>query len=256
MDNFEFEDFIIIKKCLGTLAKNVRIVGGHDGNIQTHPFMVSFKYVGDYKIICGGSIISNKHILTSAQCVRTIYGDVRYVRVYSGIAPLEGIAGNENEIENAYIHPGFTAKHNGDEMFLHDIAVVKLKHFIVFNEIQNAIDLLDRDVTDNDSGFIFGWGSMSHPTPSYPIQMQKARMHVVSQTFCASLVGFHLFHCQFCTYNQLGIGPCLGDSGGPLVIDGKIAGIISVSVPCAQGAPDIYVRVYNYIGFIRDMMNI
>ncbi|XP_011504808.1 PREDICTED: chymotrypsin-2-like [Ceratosolen solmsi marchali] len=238
----------------GTLAKDVRIIGGEDGNVRTHPFLVSFKYLDDFKAICGGSIISNKHILTSAQCARNVNTDAQYIRVYSGIALLEGNAGNANEIDTVFIHPAFTAEHNRDEMYLHDIAVIKVKDVFEFNELQSAIELLDRDVTDNDSGFIFGWGSMSHPTPTYPIQMQKAEVRIISLRLCMSLLAFHLYDCQICAYNQLGIGPCLGDSGGPLVIDGKIAGIISVSIPCAQGVPDIYVRTHYYIDFIRHMM--
>ncbi|XP_011504645.1 PREDICTED: chymotrypsin-1-like isoform X2 [Ceratosolen solmsi marchali] len=238
----------------GALARNVRIIGGHSASVRTYPFMAFFKCINDDKIFCGGSIISNKHILTAAQCVNVGMDYYSQIKVYTGMVS-ELFPGNVHDIDHVFTHPGFTAERTPDKVFTHDIAVVKLKGLIELNEIQNVIELPARDVADNDKGFILGWGTISHPFHSFPTQMQKAKMTVIAQEECASFLKFKLHDAQFCADNRQGIGPCMGDSGGPLVIDGKIAGIISVSVPCALGEPDIFIRTHYYIDFIRHMMN-
>lgn len=44
----------------------------------------------------------------------------------------------------------------------------------------------------------------------------------------------------------------IGDSGGPLVADNTLIGIVSMSVGCALGYPDMYTKVYSHINWIRD----
>ncbi|XP_011504799.1 PREDICTED: chymotrypsin-1-like [Ceratosolen solmsi marchali] len=142
-----------------------------------------------------------------------------------------------------------------DEMNLYDIAVIKLKDAIEFNEVQSAIQLLNRDVIDNEIGFILGWGSTTYPTLSYPTTMQKAAMRVIPQDYYPKMFRFIVHDTQFCALNKKGVGPCLGDSGNPLILDGKLAGLVSVMHPCALGTPDIYTKIYYYVDFIREMMN-
>lgn len=43
-----------------------RIVGGQDADIEDHPYQVSLQQYGAH--ICGGSIISPRHVLTAAHC--------------------------------------------------------------------------------------------------------------------------------------------------------------------------------------------
>ena len=46
-----------------------------------------------------------------------------------------------------------------------------------------------------------------------------------------------------------------GDSGGPLVADGQIIGIASFMAPCAIGMPDVFTRVYPYLGWIEEIIS-
>ena len=45
-----------------------------------------------------------------------------------------------------------------------------------------------------------------------------------------------------------------GDSGGPLIHDNKIIGLISSGIPCAQGYPDLFTRVYAHLKFIKSVI--
>lgn len=56
-----------------------------------------------------------------------------------------------------------------------------------------------------------------------------------------------------CTKNPFGKGACIGDSGAPLVssANNTLVGIVSWSVGCAEGHPDVYTRVYSYRDWIQ-----
>ncbi|XP_011504806.1 PREDICTED: chymotrypsin-1-like [Ceratosolen solmsi marchali] len=126
-----------------------------------------------------------------------------------------------------------------------------VKHVIVFNNYQNMIDLPDRDIDDEDSGYVLGWGSISHPNNTFPMQLQKAYMYIYPLRDCFEIYSLETAVGQFCAYYKENVGPCIGDSGGPLVINKKLAGVVSFSMPCAQGIPDFYTNVYYYLDFIR-----
>lgn len=60
-----------------------------------------------------------------------------------------------------------------------------------------------------------------------------------------------------CAYSgKNGTGVCFGDSGGPLVHNNKIIGVVSwtSSTGCANGLPDGFARVSEYIDWIEENM--
>ncbi|XP_011504800.1 PREDICTED: chymotrypsin-1-like [Ceratosolen solmsi marchali] len=331
-----------------SFTKDLRIIGGQNARIKTYPFMASFRYIRNNVVVCGGSIISNQYILTAAHCLFTQSGDYSNIRVYTGITFMDAVSRGGHDIARVFFHPAYTGEHTIEQMIQHDIAVVKIKHAIVFNQNKNMIDLPDRDIDDEDSGYVLGWGSISHPNNTFPMQLQKAYMYIyplrdcfeiynletaVGQfcayykenvgpcigdsggpllqvqeliqfndyqksidlpdrdiadddsgvilgwgaithpqntypeylqksfmrifpiNYCYRLYDFKMHVGQICAVNQEGVGPCMGDSGGPLVIDGKVAGVLSISLPCATGIPDIYTKVYYYLNFIRQILN-
>lgn len=54
-----------------------------------------------------------------------------------------------------------------------------------------------------------------------------------------------------------GIGACGVDAGGPLTnreTPRVLVGILSWTLRCASGHPDVYTRVFPYVQFIRGVM--
>ncbi|XP_011504640.1 PREDICTED: chymotrypsin-1-like [Ceratosolen solmsi marchali] len=249
----QIDVFVFVLLTMGTSAKNVRIVGGQDADVRTYPFVAVFKHVGQLHFFCGGAIISNRHVVTSAICLRKELNDFRHLRVYTGISS-DPNTGTSHEVKKILIHPRFSATRNSDEMFLHDIAVVKLKQAIQFNEFQSAIELLNRDVISTEMGLVLGWGSTTYPEDSYPIQMQKANAHVIPESMNSRIYTFIMHDTQFAALDRNGIGLCTNDGGDPFIIEGKLAGLASIIYRCARGVPDVYTKIYYYIDFIRDMM--
>lgn len=61
-----------------------------------------------------------------------------------------------------------------------------------------------------------------------------------------------------CTINRINVGTCARDAGSPLttrMIPKVLVGIASWNrSPCARGFPDVYVRIFSHLQFIRAVM--
>jgi secreted trypsin-like serine protease len=103
-------------------------LGGANVHIRQIPYQVSLRYQSNNKLIGGGAIISERHILTAAHCLYN--KQISDIRVYSGS---NTIAGNRLgiSIQYAHIHPGYTGKIRSDETYINDIAVASVSDFIM-----------------------------------------------------------------------------------------------------------------------------
>lgn len=90
-------------------------------------------------------------------------------------------------------------------------------------------------------------------TEFHPKYLSKTLRKISVQTLaiseCQKYFEHKLWDSQICTISPKGKGVCNGDSGGPLINDeGKVVGVVSYLVPCAQGYPDVYTS----IAYFRD----
>lgn len=66
-----------------------------------------------------------------------------------------------------------------------------------------------------------------------------------------------IYSGHICIQQQRGVGTCFGDSGSPLVTrDGVVGVVVSSALPCARGAPDIFVRVSTYYSWLASYINL
>ncbi|EDV55876.1 serine protease grass [Drosophila erecta] len=233
-----------------------RIVHGKEALLKSAPFM-AYLY-NNSKLHCGGTIISNRYILTAAHCMRT------YLKVRLGEHDVtrnpdcQGISCSppveEFDIVLATKYKGF------DGSLANDIALLKLSRLIRFNaHIQPICLILNPAAAPNVQELqAFGWG--------YNEMGQSA--NVLQTTF---LVRYALNYCRLMlerpiTVNQLCVGlkgsdTCSGDSGGPLVTkvnyDGVWRylqlGIVSYGDAFCQ-SPGVYTYVPHYIRWIQNVM--
>lgn len=59
---------------------------------------------------------------------------------------------------------------------------------------------------------------------------------------------------SICTINPIDKGFCIGDSGSALARSNTLIGVVSWSVGCARGYPEVYVNVYEQLDWIRSEM--
>ncbi|XP_011503367.1 PREDICTED: chymotrypsin-2-like [Ceratosolen solmsi marchali] len=153
------------------------------------------------------------------------------------------------------IHPKFTGM-TEETRYSYDIAVVVVEGVIKLNDLQNIVKLPSKNIRHGDIGMLAGWGYTIYPSSTSSNRLQKVEMNVYDTYQCRILVPFNLKIDQFCGYKRMGIGACIGDSGGPLVVDNVVIGISSLTIPCAQGVPDVYTNVKYHTDFITAALQI
>lgn len=225
-----------------------KIVGGQVAKPNQFPHQVSIQVY--YQHIGGGSIISERHIVTAAHVV----DDDEYVKnmtVVTGAVKLTN-DGQTHQIKDIKLHPDYTGLEDG---WTDDIAVITLKTPINFNNLQSSISLTNKNyITGEYRGIISGWGKTSVNSPVSPV-LKWAEVNVLSQKDCLDAYkphdGAFTTKNHICTLEARGIGACMGDSGGPLVINNELVGIASWGKPCAVGKSDVFTNVYHYHDFIK-----
>ncbi|XP_011502159.1 PREDICTED: chymotrypsin-2-like [Ceratosolen solmsi marchali] len=224
----------------GVFCIRQRIAGGENADIENFPHLVSLRYSRNNKHFCGGTIISQHHILTVAHCMEM--ASHNNILIYSGSSS-------------------------------------SINEMIQFNALQQKINLPTVDVVNGAIAMVAGWGVMFHKSNIMSDQLQKAWMVVLDSTTCQEAIPF-VHKEQICAYQNVGVGACTGDSGsplvsnnvaiglasyaiecakglpdgdsgGPVVANEKLIGIQSWVIPCAQGYPDVFTNVYSYLDFIN-----
>lgn len=123
-----------------------RLIAGEEAPAGTWPWVVAIGYYanGGSQFNCAGTLISDRHILTAAQCVTP---DMSFVRL--GALNISSTDGVNVPIEKGLVYGSFNAQtlHN-------DIAVIALTEKVVFSENIRPIclpiskELQERDFSD------------------------------------------------------------------------------------------------------------
>ncbi|KAK5649684.1 hypothetical protein RI129_000713 [Pyrocoelia pectoralis] len=153
--------------------------------------------------------------------------------------------GDVYQVAEARVHPEFTMQD-----IKNDIAILKLKSPIIFNEKVQPITLETEHVDGDVKCVLTGWGYLQFPGVGAD-ELQQINLKTVTNTECSTMLSDPTIdETQICTLTKSGEGACKGDSGGPLVADKQI-GIVSFGHPCAIGYPDVYTRVSAYKDWIE-----
>lgn len=131
-----------------------RIFGGYEALPGQFPHQISLRInlTGKFTHNCGGSIISNRFVLTAGHCVLSRYPNVTAYRIFVG-----SYEKNDNVtsygVKKFHIHPGYDLGR-----IIHDIALVELTEDIQFNENVSAIPLENDFINGSVRAVTSGWG--------------------------------------------------------------------------------------------------
>ncbi|XP_076449252.1 trypsin-1-like [Babylonia areolata] len=233
-----------------------RIVGGElVSKCSVVPWQVRL-IIGDN--LCGGSIISDRHILTAAHCLHEMQDE--RITVTAGDIEMWVDELNEKtfEVEHFIIHQDYDPG-----TFENDIALITLGEKMDFNKCIHPICLTPVHTPAGEKCTVSGWGTTSSGGDiSYNLKMA----HVITTigSGCNSTFGIEDSNyvtnpdLQICAgYPYGGQDSCQGDSGGPLVCwNGQRghfvqAGVVSYGRGCASAnLPGIYTDVAVYLDWI------
>nr|AQM58410.1 venom s1 protease 37 [Pristhesancus plagipennis] len=201
-----------------------RIIGGKDAGEHEYPAMVGvIAPTGSYvenNLVCGGTLITRRHIVTAAHCVHTISGvplKPEQLRFVLGAHRLSKINYDDPEVmrkaERFIAHPKYDKT-----ITSYDLAIVVLEKPVVYsNIIGPACMPTARMYPVGKRLTAIGWGFMDFKATK-PDALQKVRINVVSPTYCYSYQQFNREEgFQYCTHQGDQTGQCVGDSGGPIL---------------------------------------
>lgn len=222
-----------------------RIVGGIPTTIRSVPYLVQILNNGKY--YCGGTLVSNRFVVTAAHCVKG--KNAGSLAVVGGATKLSS-AGIRSKVSKIMIPRGYS------KFTMHmDVAVLKLKSPIKGKYVRPS-GLCKTSWKPGAVVKVSGWGLTGETASRVPNKVRTVNVNVISKKTCAKLYKRKnvLTSTMFCAASP-GKDACMGDSGGPAFINGKFCGIISWAVGCARkDFPGVYTNVSAVQKFIRIAM--
>ncbi|XP_041982794.1 uncharacterized protein LOC121735881 isoform X2 [Aricia agestis] len=252
-----------------------KVVGGVDAKLGDFPWIALLGYTNkrdqSTRWRCGGSLITDKHVLTAAHCIQNHEDELYVVRLGEldlsrdddGASPIDVLI--KRQIKHEQYSPS---------SFENDIAVLLLQNTVQFSKLINPIclpftDGLRTQKFERLTPMIAGWGDVQFRGPS-ATHLQVVQLPVQTNPLCKK--SYEKYPKQviddrvLCAgYREGGKDACQGDSGGPLMLPHwnnvtfKVffyqIGVVSYGKNCAEaGFPGVYSRLTHFIPWLEKVV--
>jgi len=257
-----------------------RIVGGETSQAGEWPWQVSFlvRYYNSngtltYQAFCGGSLISNRWILTAGHCAEVFNSSsmIGYIRVRLGEHNLQEEEHHQYEyrIDKVIIHEQmqYVMFAGMKRSLRNDVALVRLSTPAVFGDYVNVICLPseNEEVPPGTPSLVSGWGRYNVSHGEGATILKHLRVSVLDSETCSKGYGFmfeseYIYEDMICTKaDTFDSTACNGDSGGPLIMYNAEErrwiqiGIVSFGPRnCVrEGVNAVYARVTHFMPWIE-----
>merc|ERR1712128_267688 len=195
----------------GIPNRSNRIVGGVETEVNEYPWQVVLVSRTGRSPFCGGTLISDRHIMTAAHC--TAGSKASNIYILLGEHKINDAKQTKVEVATITDDPLYNST-----TMKNDFSILTLKEPVTFTrEISPAC--LPSDTTQQYAGqvaTVSGWGTLkSHG--AQPTVLMEVDVTVTTNEFCKNVYGNDLDKINICAMDD-GKDSCQGDSGGPLVI--------------------------------------
>ncbi|XP_017562036.1 granzyme F-like isoform X2 [Pygocentrus nattereri] len=220
-----FVSLLIISSLHLSGAMESRIIGGNEAKPHSRPYMVSFQMDNEHK--CGGMLITENYVLTSAHCLNGYEP--------SGGKKLEVLLGAHNisrkepsqqriRVEKYIMHPSYK---EGQKDRSYDVMLLKLETKAKVNKYVNfhALPKKNKTIPAHQKCSIAGWG------------IKGSGEHQASDVLLEVTLK--------------------GDSGSPLICNKEAQGMAAYTYPgdCLKRKfPEIYIKVAYFVPWIKEVI--
>jgi len=232
-------------------TRGSRIVGGQIVNPHSQPHQAGLLIAfGGGTGLCGGSLISQRAVLTAAHCSVGSSSTL----VILGAHELQANEPNQHRQTvssgNYRIHPTYS-----DQTLINDVSILQLPGNAPINSFIRNIEVAGWDSWDfaGEWATMTGWGGIDGGGTSS--HLRGTNNHIISNGECGSILS-NIVATTICTTTAGGRGTCGGDSGGPLTVQvhGQpvLVGVTSFVVGgCGSGLPAGFGRTSAHYDWIN-----
>lgn len=145
---------LIVSNIVALQLFEERIFGGEEAQPGQFPHQISLRLLRDsFRHICGGSIISDRFILTAAHCYPKAYPNVTGYRVVVGAHLYNGDDGKAYDVLRIIPH-----EHYNHSTLINDVALIEVNETIVFNDRVAPISINRTFIGGDVLAVASGWG--------------------------------------------------------------------------------------------------
>jgi secreted trypsin-like serine protease len=243
------------------------IIGGVEVDISVIPWQVSLEDIAfNNQHFCGGSILTNRWILTAAHCIRSGQSNPNLIRVHAGATDQTNNAiGQRIVCDQVIVHPQYNATtFDNDIALLHLSAPLQMNNNVRTANYSTLCNTPDALIAPGSSAAITGWGRTCNTCPVsntlrgviVPV-ISNAQAMQIQQNNNPGNTG--VVTNNMLAFFQPGTAAAPGDSGGPattLDANGNpvVIGVSSWGYFPKEANPTIYTRVRNYGVWIQSIV--
>ena len=228
-----------------------RIVGGDLAQTADTPWAIQLSNsgspdpTGEY---CGATLVAPNKIVTAAHCATEAAGT--YTAIQGRDVLSDTSTGQESAISDIWADPAYGSEPG------HDVAVMTLA--TPFDGVP-TLELETSTAADavGAEPVVYGWGETEGTGPANTFQ--KVTVPVLGDAYCGDVYASQNYTAdgEICAgYEDGGKDSCQGDSGGPLVLNGRLFGVVSWGIGCADaGNPGVYAEVATYAAELQSQID-
>merc|ERR1712002_893069 len=224
-----------------------RIVGGQETEEHEYPWQVGLVSRNGKTPWCGGTLISDRHILTAAHC--TAGETPGRIQILLGEHRTNDDDFTRVDVSQINDDPNYSFPNS-------DFSILTLTEPVTFSsKVRPACLPATTDKTyAGELATVTGWGTLSSGG-NQPTVLMEVDVTVTTNEVCNNVYG-GINDLHICAMDS-GKDSCQGDSGGPLVVKENdrwtLIGVVSFGYGCAQpDIPGVYARVTQRMDWIKE----